>query len=308
MVAHHFTVDVEEYFHVSALEPWVPRSRWSELESRVGDSLRRILDLLEERGHRGTFFVLGWLAERRPGLVREIAERGHEVASHGWGHQRVTELEPNEFQRSVRRSRELLEEITGQPVIGYRAPSFSIVPGREWALDVLVEEGYRYDSSLYPVRRPGYGHPDADPDPFWLRRDDGWLGELPPATLRFAGLRLPAGGGAYFRVLPYALVRNALEACERRGVPGTFYIHPWEIDPDQPRFDVPLLTRFRHYGRLDSTRRRLERLLDEFSFRPVADTVTAASWPAEREEPIYAPSTGGWRRDLAGSGARGSAA
>jgi len=276
VIEDHFTVDVEEYFHVSALEPFIPRRRWKGIESRVLPSLRRLLDLLEAHGCRGTFFVLGCLAERHPDVVREIARRGHEVASHGWGHRKVTELDPGDFRRSVRRSRRLLEDLSGRPVVGYRAPSFSIVPGREWALDVLIDEGYRYDSSLFPVRRPGYGYPGADRDPHRIDRTGGSITEVAPATVRMAGLTVPAGGGAYFRLLPSALVRGALRSCERRGVPGTFYIHPWEVDPGQPRLDVPLSTRVRHYGRLASTTARLARLLDEFRFRAIGDSLREA--------------------------------
>jgi polysaccharide deacetylase family protein (PEP-CTERM system associated) len=175
----------------------------------------------------------------------------------------------------VRRSRRELEELTGARVEGFRAPSFSIVPGCEWALDVLAEEGYRYDSSLFPVRRPGgsYGYPGGGRDPHWLVRPPGPIAELPPATLDLWGMRLPAGGGAYFRLFPYGLVRAALRDCEHRGVPGTFYIHPWELDAGQPRFPVPWTTRIRHYGGLDRTDQRLERLLREFRFTTMADTV-----------------------------------
>ncbi|HXV85936.1 MAG TPA: polysaccharide deacetylase family protein, partial [Gemmatimonadales bacterium] len=174
---HHFSVDVEEYFQVSALEPYVSREAWERRESRVGVGMERLLTLLERSGSRGTFFVLGWLAERQRALVREIAARGHEVASHGWDHRRVTQQTRQEFRDSVRRTKALLEEIAGQPVLGFRAPSFSIVPGREWALEILVEEGYRYDSSLFPVRRRGYGYPGGERDPHWLGKG-GPLGEI----------------------------------------------------------------------------------------------------------------------------------
>ena len=274
-VQHHFTVDVEEHFQVSAFERIVPRTDWGRHESRVGASVARLLELLARHGARGTFFVLGWVAERHPEVVRRIAAAGHEIASHGWDHVRVTELTPAQFRESVRRTKQTLEALTGTCVIGYRAPSFSIVPTREWALDVLLEEGHRYDSSLFPIRRPGYGYPGARPDPHWLERSGGRLFELPPATLARFGARLPAGGGAYFRLFPYAFVRAAFLDCERRGIPGTFYIHPWEVDPDQPRLVVPLLTRVRHYGGLARTRPRLERLLAEFRFTAIADTLRA---------------------------------
>jgi polysaccharide deacetylase family protein (PEP-CTERM system associated) len=275
MIAHHFTVDLEEYFQVSAFERTVSRSEWERFESRVAGQVGRLLELLARHEARATFFVLGWVAERHAELIRTIARAGHEIASHGWDHARVTHQTRRQFRQSVRRTKDALEEITGVPVLGFRAPSFSIGPGGEWALDVLIEEGYRYDSSLFPVQRPGYGYASGRPDPHWLERPVGRLVEIPPSTLRWCGLRLPAAGGAYFRLLPYGVVQTAFRQCERRGVPGTFYIHPWEIDPAQPRLDVSWLTRLRHYGGLGRTAGRLERLLAEFRFTAVRDTVAA---------------------------------
>lgn len=274
-VVHHFTVDVEEYFHASALAPFAPMHAWPAFESRVVPSTMALLELLAEAGTRGTFFVLGWVAERNPGLVRAIASQGHEVASHGWDHRLVTACTPAELRESVRRSKAVLESLSGQPCVGFRAPSFSIVRGGEWALDVLLEEGYRYDSSLFPVRRRGYGYVGGAWHPHRLQRPAGRLWELPPATLRGAGSSLPAGGGAYFRLLPYALVRSALKQHEGLGTPATFYIHPWEIDDGQPRLPVSPLTRVRHYGALARTAPRLRRLLAEFRFRSIAETLRA---------------------------------
>jgi polysaccharide deacetylase family protein (PEP-CTERM system associated) len=284
MAWHHFTVDVEEYFQVSAFEGLVPRYRWSTLESRVSAQVDRLLDILARRDARGTFFVVGWLAQHHPDIVRTIASAGHEIGSHTWDHVRVTHQNPEEFRASVRRSKYVLEDLTGTPVLGFRAPSFSIVPGKEWALDILIEEGYRYDSSLFPIRRPGYGFPGGKRDIHWLERPAGRLIEVPPATVRWGGVNLPAAGGAYFRIFPYQLVREALYGCERRGVPGTFYIHPWEIDPGQPRFPVSYLTRVRHYTGLNSTESRLRRLLEEFSFKSIAQTL-APFW----EAPVAVP-------------------
>ena len=272
-IQHHFSVDVEEYFQVAALESIVSRAGWDSYERRASRSVDLLLDLLARYDARGTFFILGWLAERDPELVRRIAEAGHEVASHGWDHRRVMDQSVEVFRDSVRRTRQLLEDQVGTAVIGFRAPSFSIVRGCEWALDVLIEEGYRYDSSLFPVRRPGYGYANGARDPYWIKRPGGVLAEAPPATVSLWGLRLPAAGGGYFRLLPYALVRSALRQAERRGVPATFYIHPWELDAGQPRLDVSLATRIRHYGGLNGTRSRLERLLTEFRFRTIAETV-----------------------------------
>ena len=272
--AHHFTVDLEEYFQVSAFEGHVPRCEWERIESRVQAQVALLLDLLAQHEARATVFTLGWLAERQPELIRAIARAGHEIASHGWDHVRVTHQTPRQFCESVRRSKRVLEEIAGTRVAGFRAPSFSIVPGREWALDVLLDEGYRYDSSLFPVRRgAGYGSPNGRTDPHWLERPAGRLAEFPPSTLQLWGLRLPAAGGAYFRLFPYGIARAALRQCERRGASGTFYIHPWEVDPEQPRFDVPWSTRLRHYGGLRGTAGRLDRLLAEFRFTAIETNV-----------------------------------
>ena len=276
---HHFTVDVEEYFQVSAFEPYVARSQWDDLPSRVVLGVRAILDLLAEHDARGTFFILAWIAERQRGLVREIAKAGHEIASHGTDHRRVTELTPDQFRESVRVSKRVLEDVARQSVFGYRAPSFSITRDREWALDILLEEGYRYDSSLFPVRRRGYGFLGGRRDPHVLSRAGGELNEIPPATIEMAGQVLPAGGGAYFRIFPYAVVSAALRGAERRGVPGTFYIHPWELDPEQPRVSVSTATRIRHYGGLSRTETRLRRLLSSFRFGSIADYLSLTPTP-----------------------------
>ena len=272
---HFFTVDVEEHFQVSAFEGYVSRADWDSYESRVRRNVDRLLEILDRHECHGTFFVLGWIAERHPNVVRSISACGHEIASHGWDHRRVTDLTPEEFRGSVRRSKHTLEVLSGAPVLGYRAPSFSIVPGREWALDILIEEGYRYDSSLFPIPRPGYGYASAPREPHQLTRPTGTLLELPPATLRWMGWNLPAAGGAYFRIFPYGLVGAAFRQAERRGVPATFYVHPWEIDPDQPRLAVPTGARLRHYTGLHRTPPRLRRLLSEFRFTSIVEQLDA---------------------------------
>ena len=286
MVAHYFTIDLEEYFQVAAFKPFVSHADWERLESRVARQVADLLDLLGRHDAGATFFAVGWLAERHPQLIRTIAGAGHEIASHTWDHARVTDQSPAEFRASIRRTKQVLESITGRAVLGFRAPNYSIVPGTEWALDILIEEGHQYDSSLFPVRRSGYGYASATPDPHWLTRPAGCLREFPPATLRVGGMRLPAAGGAYFRLLPYGLVQTALRQCERRGVSGTFYIHPWEIDADQPRLEVPRLTRLRHYGGLRRMLPRLERLLKEFRFTSIRDG--AKLWTAPVPEPEVA--------------------
>lgn len=271
-VQHHFTVDVEEYFQVSAFERHVARDSWDDFSSRLHVGMDRLLDLLDRHAVRATFFTLGWIAERHPDLVRRLAEQGHEVASHGWGHRRVTDLTPEAFRDSVRRTKAVLEETSRTEVLGYRAPSYSIVSGREWALDVLIEEGYGYDSSLFPVRRPGYGYAGGSRDAHWLERPVGRLAEFPPSTRRILGWNVPASGGAYLRLFPLALIQSAFREAESRSSAGTFYVHPWELDPEQPRLAVPWSTRIRHYGGLGATAERIGHLLDAFAFGPVRDS------------------------------------
>lgn len=272
-IQHVFTVDVEEYFHVSAFAGTIAPSTWDSLPSRVSESVDLLLDCLSRHEATGTFFVLGWVADRHPHVVRRIAAAGHEIASHGWWHRRVSTLTRAEFRDDVRASRALLEDISQQPVLGFRAPSFSILPGGEWAFDVLLEEGYHYDSSLFPIRRPGYGYPTAPPVPHAIARPAGTLCELPLATYRAGPLRLPAAGGAYLRHFPLRLLRSAFREYDRDGIPAVLYVHPWEVDPEQPRMSVSPLTRARHYGGLRRTLPRLERLLSEFRFTSARDSL-----------------------------------
>jgi polysaccharide deacetylase family protein (PEP-CTERM system associated) len=261
-----FTVDLEEYFQVLALEAAVPRDRWDRMPSRVEASVDRLLGLLDRHGASATFFTVGWLAERKPGLVRRIADQGHEIAAHSWWHRRVRDLEPDEFQADVSRCRAVLEQIVGRAVRGFRAPSFSITRATKWAFDVLLESGYRYDSSVFPIWRPDYGWPGAPTHPYEVRSRAGILLEFPMATTSIAGMRLPAAGGAYLRLLPFGLIARAFDEHAARGAAGMFYIHPWEIDEDQPRLRVSLLTRMRHYGGLARTWPRLDRLLGRYRF------------------------------------------
>lgn len=270
-VRHFFTVDVEEYFQVVALAPYAPMARWETFESRVERSVDELLALMARHDVRGTFFTVGWVAERHPAMLRRIAAAGHEIASHTYDHLRITHQTPEHFRDSVRRTKRILEDVSGSEVWGFRAPSFSIVPGTEWAIDILLEEGHRYDSSLFPIRRKGYGYPGGARDPYWIDRPSGRLAEFPPSTLRTLGLTLPAAGGGYFRILPPQLVHAALREAERRGAPGMFYIHPWEWDPGQPRLDVPLLTRIRHYGGQGQVLARIEALFQRFAFTSVRE-------------------------------------
>jgi polysaccharide deacetylase family protein (PEP-CTERM system associated) len=273
--SHFFTVDVEEYFQVKALESAVSREEWMSRPSRLARSIDALLDRLDRHGARGTFFVLGWIAEHRPEVVHAIAAAGHEIASHGFWHERVTSLERDAFREDIRSSKQALEDLVGTEVIGYRAPSFSIIPGWEWAFDILVEEGYRYDSSLFPIRRPGYGYPNAPRVPHVIQRTGGRIAEFPLATTSVLRFPVPAAGGGYLRQFPLAIVRRAFREASERCEPATFYIHPWEIDPGQPRLPVSALNRLRHYRGLDRTLARIDRLLEEFSFGTIASYLPA---------------------------------
>lgn len=259
------TIDVEDYFQVSAFAPHIARTEWDQRECRVERNMDRILGLLARHQTQATFFTLGWIAERYPQLVRRIVEEGHELASHGYGHQRASDLSCDEFRDDVTRAKALLEDIGGQAVWGYRAPSFSIGDANLWALDVLQEAGYRYSSSIYPVRHDHYGSPDA---PRFAHQVRPGLMEVPPTTLRLFSRNLPSSGGGYFRLFPYALSRWMLRQVNQRdGESAIFYMHPWEIDPQQPRIPgVSLKTRFRHYVNIDRTEQRLDRLLSDFAW------------------------------------------
>ena len=256
------TIDVEDYFQVSALAPHIPRSEWDTRECRIERNMDRILALLDQRGTQATFFTLGWVAERYPTLVRRIVEGGHELASHGYGHQRASDLSQDEFRADVERAKKVLEDIGGVAVRGYRAPSFSIGHGNLWALDVLADTGHAYSSSIYPIRHDHYGMPDA---PRFAHQRNGLL-EIPVTTLRMGGVNLPSSGGGYFRLLPYGVSRwmlRRVNSVDRES--AIFYFHPWEIDHAQPRIPgVSAKTRFRHYVNLHRVEARLERLLSDF--------------------------------------------
>jgi polysaccharide deacetylase family protein (PEP-CTERM system associated) len=270
-VVNAMSVDVEDYFQVSAFDGIVRRSDWADMESRVCANTERLLDIFDEFEVRSTFFVLGWVAERHPQLVERIAARGHEIASHGYAHRLVYDQTLAAFRDDVRRAKHLLEEAAGQPVHGYRAPSYSITARSLWALDVLIEEGYTYDASIFPIRHDRYGIPIAPRQPFLIERGDRVLMEVPGSTIRVGPVNLPIAGGGYFRILPYEWTRRGiarLNRVERRA--AVFYLHPWEIDPDQPRLRAGWLSRFRHYRNLRKTEPRLRALLTEFRFAPVA--------------------------------------
>jgi polysaccharide deacetylase family protein (PEP-CTERM system associated) len=270
------SVDVEDYYQVSAFDGVVSRGHWDQFESRVVANTERLLDLFARTNTRSTFFVLGWVAERHPALVRSIVASGHEVASHGYHHQLAYLLTPQQFRDDVRAAKAALEAMTGRPVLGYRAPSYSIVSSNLWTLDVLIEEGYAYDASIFPIRHDRYGIPDADRHVHVLTRPGGSLVEFPPSTVRVGSMNLPVSGGGYFRLLPYTWTSWGIRRINGEGHPAMFYVHPWEIDPKQPRLQVGRLTRMRHYGRLAATERRLTKLLSEFRFGPVSSVLNLA--------------------------------
>ncbi|WP_432767441.1 XrtA system polysaccharide deacetylase [Roseateles cavernae] len=259
------TIDVEDYFQVSAFAPYIARSDWDARECRVERNVERILALLEASDTHATFFTLGWVAQRYPALVRRIVAGGHELASHGYGHERASDLSPQAFRSDITRAKALLEDIGGSPVLGYRAPSFSIGKGNLWAFDELLAAGYRYSSSVYPIQHDHYGMPDSPRFAYPVR--EGLL-EVPVTTLRLGGKNLPSSGGGYFRLLPYALSRWLIAQVNRVDQQSAvFYFHPWEIDVDQPRVaGIDAKTRFRHYVNIPRTEARIARLLQDFAW------------------------------------------
>lgn len=263
-VINAMTVDVEDYFQVSAFEPYVSRENWHSHPPRVERNTERILELFESNQVRATFFTLGWVAERYPSLIRKIVGQGHELASHGWEHRRVSTQSPREFRYDITRTRKLLEDIGGQPVRGYRAASYSIGPNETWAWQELLDAGYRYSSSIVPISHDHYGMPDAPRFAFQAIGDQ--LMEIPITTVTLAGRNLNCGGGGWFRLFPYVFSRWALNRVnEEEGQAGIFYFHPWEIDPEQPRPEgLGMKTRFRHYLNLDRMHVRLNQLLKDF--------------------------------------------
>lgn len=266
-IRNAMTCDVEDYFQVSAFAPYIDRASWPTRECRVEANMERILALFERTGVRATFFTLGWIAERYPHVVKAIVAGGHELASHGYGHLRASDQSRSEFANDIRSSKALLEDLGGQAVLGYRAPSFSIGRANLWALDELLAAGYRYSSSIYPVVHDHYGMPEAPRFAFYPNGTDGLL-EVPITTVQMMGRNLPAGGGGYFRLLPYALSRWMMAKVNRDDRQSAlFYFHPWEIDPGQPRPDgIGAKSRFRHYVNIDRMEARIEALARDFAW------------------------------------------
>ena len=275
-ITNALTVDVEDYFHVSAFSNHIDRSQWDGYSCRVETNTRNLLGMFDQAGVKATFFVLGWVAERYPALVSEIDANGHEVACHGYSHELVYRQTPELFRDESRRSKAVLEDIIQKPVKGYRAASYSITAKSTWALDILAELGFRYDSSIFPVRHDRYGMPGAQREPHVLKTPAGHsLVEFPLSTFQALRYRLPVSGGGYFRLFPYWFTRYALGRINsKEQLPFIFYLHPWEIDPGQPRVQAGMVSRFRHYQNLDRCQPRLTALLRDFSFNTAEHVLT----------------------------------
>lgn len=271
-IRHVLSFDVEEHFQVSAFWSDARRKQWDRLESRVEQNTLRLAELLAHFKTKATFFVLGWVAERHPGLIKALVKQGHEIASHGYGHELVTNQTDREFRDDVRRSKRILEDLTGERVLGYRAPSFSITDRTPWALAILVEEGYLYDSSLN-ARFQRWEKRGRERGVREIVTTAGNIFEVALPTADLCGIQFPIAGGGYFRLFPYSASRMLLRQLEKAGTQLVIYLHPWEIDPDQPRMDGPLISKFRHYLNLKRTERRLQYLLRDFSFAPVVEIV-----------------------------------
>ena len=274
-ICNAFTVDVEDYFQVSAFESCVERERWPEFESRVEANTFRIADLLDGANVCGTFFILGWVAERFPSLVRELRARGHEIGSHSYWHRLIYSQSPEEFRADLKQSRDVLQDVLGEPVISYRAPSFSITQKSLWALDILAEEGFQIDSSIFPVYHDRYGIAGARRDIHFQQTKSGKLAEFPPSVFKMGWWNLPISGGGYFRLYPLAFTRYCLSQLNTHTrQPFMFYIHPWEVDPQQPRLpETSLMSKMRHYVNLHTTEAKLRALLGQFAFGRVDEIV-----------------------------------
>jgi len=280
---HALSIDVEDYFQVSAFESQISRSDWHNHESRVVANTRRILRILEETDTRATFYVLGWVAKHFPDIVHEISAAGHEIGSHSYWHRLIYEMSPQEFADDLGKSLEALSDITGERIETYRAPSFSVTRQSLWALEVLARHGISTDTSIYPVVHDRYGISDAPTGIHWIETDSGTLLEFPPAVMRWGGQNFPVGGGGYFRFWPLAVTLRALKHLERSGQPFVFYLHPWEIDPGQPRLRTgSMLSRWRHYLNLDQVESRLRTLLKTFEFAPIREVVKQVAVRPER--------------------------
>ena len=275
--SHIMTVDVEDYFQVEAFAGLVDRASWNSRPSRVEGNVRRILDLLDEHSATATFFFLGWIAQRMPHLVREAANRGHEIACHSFWHRPIYQLTPEVFRQDTREAIHAIEDAAGITPSGYRAPTWSITQDSLWALDILLDEGFSYDSSIYPIHHDLYGIASADRTPYAWRNGSRFLFEFPPATVQLCNTILPAAGGGYLRIFPPAYTRFAIDQIAANGHQAVIYFHPWEIDQDQPRLAGSLRSRFRHYTGLKHTLPRLESLMRRYRFRSFAESWRSTS-------------------------------
>ena len=288
-IVNAFTVDVEDYFHVQAFENITDRKHWDDYECRVENNTRKILDLLNRHNVKGTFFILGWVAERYPQLVREIDDAGHEIGCHSYWHKLIYEMTPDEFREDLMMATKIIEEIISKPVKSFRAPCFSIIEKSLWALDVLIEEGFTQDSSIFPVHHDNYGIPNAERFPHVLERSNGALFEFPPSVSRFVKFNLPISGGGYFRLYPFRMSASLLNKINiKQNQPFMFYIHPWELDTDQPRMKAPLKSRFRHYQNLKTTERKLKKLLTQFNFNTMTEALEQRQTQAAQHETLSA--------------------
>ncbi|WP_101760250.1 XrtA system polysaccharide deacetylase [Oceanicoccus sp. KOV_DT_Chl] len=277
-VLHAMTIDVEDYYHVSAFNSVIKPDNWSDWPSRVEKNTHQLLDLFDTHAVKSTFFVLGWVADKYPSLVKELANRGHEIASHGWSHQLIYNQSPTEFKAETARSKDVIEELAQTPVTGYRAASYSITKRSLWALDILAELGFTWDSSIFPVHHDRYGISGSPQSPYMIQTSSGQLiKEFPLTTARVLGLAIPAAGGGYFRQYPYALSKWLFQrASQNSAKPLIFYLHPWEIDPEQPRVPgISPLSKFRHYTNLQRCETRLEQLLNDFQFGSVSQSLAS---------------------------------
>lgn len=273
-IANALSIDVEEYFLATAFHGGGRCQAWEGRESRVVPSCEKVLSLLSSHETKATFFIVGWVAERHPALVKAIQKEEHEIACHSYAHREIRAQTPAEFREDVRRAKHILEDITGDSMRGYRAPTFSVTEKTLWSLDILIEEGFEYDSSIFPIRHDRYGIPDAERFPNVIHRGNGnWIWEFPMSTMRAMGTNLPFSGGGYFRLLPGRIVSWAIDKLNREGHPAIVYVHPWEFDPGQPRIRSSLMTRFRHYHNLSQMSRKFEHLLARHRFTTVSEVL-----------------------------------
>lgn len=290
MLKNYLTIDVEDYYMVSAFADRVRFDAWQSFESRVDRSTRMLLDALARRGVKATFFVLGWVAEQCPQLVKDIHAAGHELASHGYNHRLIYDQTPGEFREDVRKTKRILEDLAGCRVLGFRATSYSVIRETLWALDILLEEGYAYDSSIFPVHHDRYGIPEAPRFPHVIERTAGRITEFPPTTSRVFGQNVPVAGGGYLRLFPLAVTKAAIRRINTRERQSAIvYLHPWEIDEGQPRMQGSLLSRTRHYLNLSSTMPKLEGLLETFAFQPLSHFFAPRSAPLHEGAPVRRP-------------------